>query len=233
MTESSDQDDDLRRAFFAGAERPGEAGDCPAPDVLWAAASGELPPEERRRVIGHTAGCAACAEDFRIVAAMARARPGQAAAAPWADQAGGGVVVAGPWAARPRARWLAGSLAAAFFLAAIFAVFLGRFSFDPSPEVYRGTDGQVVSLLGPEPALARDAATLRWQGPPGARYEITVTTADLRLVAEAGNLPEPGYTVPPELLLAHAAGERFHWRVVAILADGRRVSSPTYSFELK
>lgn len=233
MTESSDQDDDLRRAFFAGAERPGEAGDCPAPEVLWAAASGELPPDERRRVIGHTAGCAACAEDFRIVAEMARAMPGRTAAAPSADKAGGGVVVTGPWTARPRARWLAGSLAAAFFLAAIFAVVLGRFSFDPPPEVYRGAEDQVVSLLGPEVSLARDAATLRWQGPPGARYEITVTTADLRLVAEAADLAEPLYTLPEERLRTFAPRDRFNWRVVAILADGRRVSSPTYSFELK
>jgi hypothetical protein len=230
MTASSDQDDGLRRAFFAGAQRADPEGECPSPEVLWAAAAGELPAEERRALIGHTAGCAACAEDFRVVAAMVRAMPAQAPPAP---AAGGGVVVAGPWTARPGSRWLAGSLAAVFLLAAIFAVVLGRLPFDPPPEIYRGAAEEVVSLLGPAPKLAAGAASLRWQGPPGARYELTVTTADLRLVAEATDLAEPAYTLPVEQLQPFAAGDRFNWRVVAILPDGRRISSPTFSFELE
>lgn len=211
-------DDRLRRAFAAGSERA--AGDCPAPDLLWAAAAGELPPAERRAVIDHTSRCAACAEDFRLVAEMARQAPSAAAPAP-------GRLIAGPWATRER-RWLIGSLAATLLIGVLVA---GLWRNLRGPEIERGGEAEIVSLLGAQP-LFRENAVLRWQGPPGARYAVTVTTRDLRLVDEARDLEQSSHRIPPEKLAGLAPGTPLDWRVEALLPDGRRLSSPLFTFLL-
>lgn len=234
MNPAPDDDDDLRRAFAAGAEWAPAAGAeaCPPAERLWSAAAGELPPEERRAVIDHSSRCAACAEDFRVAAGMVRAAGAAPASTQPAASAGGGVVVAGPWLARPQSRWLLSSVAATFFLAAIFAGLFGRFGGEVAPPVYRGGENDIVSLLGPAAWLPREAATLRWQGPAGARYEITVTTADLEPVAAAGDLVAGSYTLPPAQLAALPAETLLLWRVEAVLPDGRRLASPTFEARL-
>lgn len=219
---SLDHDDRLRRAFAAGSERA--AGPCPDADRLWAAASGELPPAERRALIDHTARCAACAEDFRIVAALVRAAPAARPAAPAAQ--------ALPFRARPAGRRLLGALAAMLLLGVLIAGLLGRRPAGP-PEVYRGGEAAIVSLLGEPPALARGDAVLRWKGPQGARFAVTVTTADLRLVASAADLTESSYRLPPEALREVPAGAPLDWRVDALLPDGRQIVSPLFRFRLE
>lgn len=211
-------DDRLRRAFAAGSEQA--AGDCPTPDLLWAAAAGELPPAERRAVIDHTSRCAACAEDFRLVAEMARQAPAPPAAAP-------GRVIAGPWATRER-RWLIGSLAATLLIGVLMA---GLWKSLRGPEIERGGEAEIVSLLGAEP-LSRENAVLRWQGPPGALFAVTVTTRDLRLVDEVTDLEVAAYRLPPEKLAGLVPGTALDWRVEALLPDGRRLSSPLFTFLL-
>jgi len=218
---SDSSDERLRRLFQAGGEQPGPENDCPDPERLLAAAARELPPAERRLVVDHTSRCAACAEDFRIAAAMLRAAP--------AATSSGGKLVAFPGGA-PGWRSIAGTLAAMLFLGLLVAGLWRHFG--SGGEVYRGGEEQIVSLLGEDPALRRSAAVLRWQGPAGARYALFVTTAELALVDQAADLETPSYRLPPGKLEGLPAGARLDWRVEALLPDGRRLASPTFGFRL-
>lgn len=240
-----DEDEPLRRAFAAGSERPGrgegQQDGCPAPDVLWAAAAGELPPAERRQVIDHTSRCAACAEDFRIAAEMVRASPAaapaaahaaEAAAAPAPSASGKGI--AGRWgfspAERRPQRWLYAALAATLLLGVLAA---GLWKSLQAPEVQRGDDAEIVSRLGEAPRLPREDVLLRWKGPAGARYVVVVTTPELLVVDQQHDLAAESYRVPPEKLAGLPPGAAIDWRVEGVLPDGRRLSSPLFRFVLE
>ena len=227
MSALLDEDQKLRRAFAAGAELAGSGENCPAADRLWAVATLEAPPEERQRVAEHTARCAACAEDFRIVAEMVR-EAAMIAAPPASNP---GVVIVGPWAATPARRQLWGALAALLFLGLGLAVLWPRIS--PAPPVYRGNEtAEILSSLGPSPKLPRSEALLLWQGPPGAFYSIRVTGPDLRQVAEAHDLEKSEYLLRPAELEAYPAGTPFSWQVSALLENGQRLESRVFRFEL-
>lgn len=230
MSALLDVDQKLRRAFAAGAELAGTGEDCPAADRLWAVAALEAPPEERLRVAEHTARCAACAEDFRIVVEMVR----EAAMTKTTPAPNPGTVVVGPWATTtPARRHLWGALAALLFLGAGLAVLWPRIAPPPGPPIYRGNEkAEILSSLGASPKLPRAEALLRWQGPPGALYSIRVTGPDLRLVAEAQDLEKGEHRLRPAELEAYPAGTPFTWQVTAFLADGQRLESGIFRFEL-
>jgi putative zinc finger protein len=59
----------MRRAFRRSAAPP-KPESCPAPATIWAALHGELSLSEVRRIVDHTADCAACAEDWRLALAL-------------------------------------------------------------------------------------------------------------------------------------------------------------------
>lgn len=60
-------DDDRLRLLFAQAFEDGQpTDDCPGPETLLDALLGVLGPEARATVIDHVAGCAMCAEAWRI-----------------------------------------------------------------------------------------------------------------------------------------------------------------------
>lgn len=229
MIASQGGDAGLRRAFAAGAELASPGEECPDAQTLWAAAAGELPAAERRAIVDHSARCAACAEDFRILTAMAKAAPGVAALGA-APAAAAGAVVVGPWGALRRHRPLFTALAAMLLVGLLLAYFVPRDGRLGPGEVERGgEESPIHSLLGPgEPALPRAAATLRWQGPAQARYALTVTTADLQVVAEAQDLTAASFTLSPATLAPYPAGTRLRWRVEALLADGKKVASPVF-----
>lgn len=227
MSALLDEDQKLRRAFAAGAELASVGEDCPAADRLWAVATLEAPSEERLRVAEHTARCAACAEDFRIVSELVRESATSAA------QPAPGVVVVGPWAAAgPARRRLWGSLAAVLVLGLAMAALWQSYGPDPGP-VYRGGDeAAITSLLGESPKLSRDA-WLRWQGPPGALYNVKITAPDLRRVVEALDLDKNELQLRPADFEAYPAGTTFSWQVTALLEDGQRLESSVFRFELK
>ncbi|NJL29925.1 MAG: hypothetical protein HC897_19520, partial [Thermoanaerobaculia bacterium] len=95
-----------------------------------------------------------------------------------------------------------------------------------------GGEQAIHSLLGAEPAMARDAVVLRWDGPEGARYDVFVQTTGLAMVSEAHELETTEYQVPAEALADLPAGTRLFWRVEAVLADGSRLSSSAFDFQL-
>jgi hypothetical protein len=104
-------------------------------------------------------------------------------------------------------------------------------SFAPKEPIYRG--GVIVPVTGAEESLPRDAFRLRWQAPEGARFDVRVTSEDLRILDTASGLTSPEYTVLAEKLEGLPAGAKIFWQVEATLPDSSVVQSGTFIAELK
>jgi ferric-dicitrate binding protein FerR (iron transport regulator) len=130
----------LRAAFAAPAATAPDPESCPAPEVIWAAVRSELPPRELREMVEHTAGCAACAEDWRLAAELER-ESSAAAAAP----APGRVLQGrfGQW--RPL---MAAAALAAGLLIAVGVYRTGELG--PQEPTYREAPGTVVRSVLPD-----------------------------------------------------------------------------------
>lgn len=216
MSQDDQQLARLRAAFAAAAPAP-DPESCPAPETIWAAVAGELPPRELRQVVEHVAACAACAEDWRLAAEIER--PSSAAAVP-------GKVIHGRFG-----RWR--PLAAAAALAAGLLVAVGIYrsgGFGPGEPAYREAEGEAIrSLLPAGEALPRQGAVLRWTPLPGAEsYDVRVSTEDLRVLSTARDLREAEYRVPASALAGLPSGSRLLWQVDALFPDASRRSSPTF-----
>ncbi len=203
---------DDRHLLEAWRERPAGAGpaECPDPERIWRAVALESPEEERRQLIDHLAGCASCAQAWRLAAGLA-----------------------GPaMAPEPAARssWLPRAMLAAASIVAV--VGLGWLALHRSPipgTALRATEPAILSLLDEGSALPRDRFQLRWSpGPPGTIYDVEVGTSDLRLLSRAMALVDPEYLVPPQAFQDVASGTVIAWRVEATLPDGRVVAGVTH-----
>jgi Putative zinc-finger len=212
----------LRRAFAAGGP---PAGACVAPEVIWSAVNGELPPAEVREVIAHLATCPACAEDWHLAVAFRDESERSEAA-----------VNAPAKRSRPDRHLQllkAGALAATLAL----AVGLGYVAFDQHGArrgvdrgAERGQEAALQSLIPSNQALPLDAFVLRWKPTvAGATYDVEVSGEDLQVIASAAGLTEPEYRVAPESLAALPAGSQVFWQVSARLPDGHHLTSATYT----
>jgi hypothetical protein len=226
MNDGIDHDATLREAFQArtGGPPPGTA--CPEPGRLYDAARGALPPQETRELVEHLALCPECAEAWRLAAAFEEEGRSGAAPAPAASRS--------PWYLRPLA-------VAAAFAAAVLAVGLW-WSVVTVPEeapVYRaGRELEIRSMLPEGEPLARDAAVLLWRlgddgAPEGTTYDLLVSGEDFQPLAEADELEEPSYRLPPEALEGLQSGAEILWRVEAHLPDGRTARSPTFTTRIE
>ncbi|HEX6853298.1 MAG TPA: hypothetical protein VF139_18015 [Candidatus Polarisedimenticolaceae bacterium] len=198
---------DLESAFASTADPSGSTAPCPEAEAIWDAVCGASTPETRRRVVDHLAVCGACSEAWRLAVA--------AGAAP--------VQVAAPRRSGPY--WLAA--AAVLIAAASLWIAIPR---GPEPEYRQGTRREIASLVPQGAALARHHFRLRWSPvEPGAIYRLRVATADLDVLATVPNLAGTEYLVPAEALGSLPRGATIVWQVDAVLTDGRRVSSPSFS----
>lgn len=210
----------LRAAFQATGDRAPDPESCPRPETILRAVRGELPPAELRSVVDHTTVCAACAEDWRLAVAYQRELD---EAVPARAPAHGSVI----WR-----RWAAAAAAGL----ALFAVGLGWSGwFGTTDPAYRNGRRQAIRSLVPEgAALPREAFVLRWTAVPGAAaYEVEVTTEALAPIASAKRLPAPELQVPPTSLAGLPPGTRLYWQATALLADGSRLPSATFSARLR
>jgi len=204
----------LRQAFTAPGGSAPPAADCPAPETIWAAVHGELPPGPLRDVIDHTATCAACAEEWRLAVEMEREEKRAVAPSP-----------------RPR-RWarLAPYLAAA---AAVVLLVVGL----PHVKHQGGHNprGQkpVVLLLDDGQELPRSHCLLRWLGPQGATYEVEVRTRVGETVARKQGLTATQYLVPESSLAAVRSGTRLECQVTATLLNKTQQHSNPSTFILR
>lgn len=220
---TNDELDRLRTAFAApvsGKAAP-EPEACPPSDQIWLAVRGELPPDELREIVDHTAVCPSCAEDWRIAMAFEEeARTAALAALPGPERSKESRTV-------PRRAWLA-------VAASIFAVFIG-FQFLPSRQAeYRG-DGQagIHSLVKGE-ALPREAFVLRWEPVPGAEsYNVDVNNSDLDPLYHAEGLTTTACQVPARELASLLPGAKVYWKVTPVAQGGGALQFQTFTNRLK
>ena len=216
-----DGDDKLREALIrSSAGRPG-GDDCPTDDAIWAAAHGELPPEEAQRLVDHALECAACRVSFSMASGIEAER--QRAAEPKTKTV-----------RFPRRAWIPLGVAAAAML--ILAVVLPRWQQQlPPVDEFRGEESSGIrSLVEVDDPLPRDAFVLRWTpGPPGTLYTLSVTSEDLTLLHSAEEIEVTELTVPAEALAALPGGSSVIWRIRATLPDARRVDSPVFRATLR
>ncbi len=209
----------LREAFASGPWEVSTEG-CPDPETLWASAAGELDTAENEAVLLHLARCRLCAAGWRLAREMIS--PGET---------GEERVVSLEKGRRPRI-WRRPALLAA---AATLLIGLGlgtsmliqHRQAAPQP-VYRRQQAALKIVASPVTQhLPRSGCRLRWNaGPPGTRYDLTVTGNDLGVLAVVKGLTAPQYLVPAEKIPT-STGEIL-WRVTVHLPGGDTLRSGTF-----
>jgi hypothetical protein len=227
MNQDTQELERLRAAFTAPAAHTPAAEDCPSPETIWSAVRGELAPQALREVVGHTARCAACAEDWRLAVEVNRQAGAQEETAPGRLPAN---VVVGRFG-----RWRSVAAAAALAAGLLVAVGIYREAIVPGQPTYRATPQTAVSsLLAAGQTLPRQAAVLRWTPLPGATsYDVSVSTEDLRPIASAHGQTATAYQLPQDALAGLPPGAKLLWQVDAVFPDGHKVASPTFTTPLQ
>jgi hypothetical protein len=221
MTRSEDiVVDRLRRAFAADERSRPAARTCPRPERLWDALHARLEPGERREIVGHISGCAACAADWRV------AMQSEELAAEMAATEDVSPRIPAP----SFSRWIVPVAAAAALAVVAFLTVQQLTVRETAPPVYRAAEEHDIrSLLPGDAALPRSAALLRWSAVgEGALYSVEIDTPDLEPLAAGHGLEAAEFLVPSDALEAVPAGGTIVWKVEALLPDGSRVASPAF-----
>jgi len=232
---STFDDKTLQEAFasLADGARPDDA--CPLPERIWAAIEGEIPVDERRKLVDHIATCPSCAEDWRAAYRMGARPP-----AWWKVFFRSVRETLHPGSRRmPQ---LSGALATAAVLVLVFSLTLSRvwtpgLLSDGKPgetlpergSVFRGIEASIA----PEEALSRESCWLRWSGQEGARYDLIVKTESLQLVIHVTGLKKNEYLLSEESLRTVPPGEQLLWMVEATLPTGEHITSRAFVTPLK
>lgn len=224
--------DALRVAFARGGGRGGEPVD---PEELWAVVCGEADPRAAAPLVERLARDAALLEEWTVARVFAE----EAAAAEARDPAPAEEAAAaepGAPAANASAyrSWLAlAAVAAAVLVAVLLWPRAQPVRYDGgSGEMRTSTAAALRSTV--EGPLRRDAATLTWTAVEGAtRYEVQVTTVDLEPVLAVTGLAQPSVTLDAARLVALPPGTTLLWRVEAVLGDGSRERSETFTIALE
>jgi hypothetical protein len=199
----------LRRAFAAIPPVAPAPESCPSSESILAAVRGELPPAELRDLIAHLATCPACAEDWRLAAALEHPMTEDPAAEASPETT--------PWRTRRRrlAVWCTSAAAAA-------ALAIGGLLWQAPVPVLRG-GGKPPQLLST--AENRDDCLLRWSETLDATYDLDVETQSGQIVVRAHGLLEPRYRVPAARFTHLPPATVLSWRVTANLPGGHRLVS--------
>jgi hypothetical protein len=204
----------LRHAFATPDPHEPADRDCPDPGSIWDAVHARSTPPERRRIVEHLATCQACAADWRAAMVAIRASPAQF-----------------------RRRWRPLPLAAAAVV--LLGVALGVVLRSGAPEtrepIFRALEAvSLGSPLADGASLPREAFVLRWDAvEEGTRYAVRVTDRRLEPLFEAGALTGASVEVPADALAGLEPDAVVLWQVEAVLPDGRRLVSETFTARLE
>jgi len=204
----------LRESFQALAELPGPDLSPELRERIWLAVSGELPPVERRALVDRMATDPACAEAWRVAHEMWQSlHPADAATS----------VKRTTW-------WTSPWLAAAATVLVVTAVGIVSLVNRPPADEFRASPAYTVSsLIAADMPLPRDKFLLRWTpAPEGSRYQLRVTSEDLRVLVSAADLMTPEFVVLPAHLSALPNGAAVFWQIDVWLPTGERTTSPTF-----
>ncbi len=225
----------LRAAFAEPDEayEPRRPDRCPSQAEIWAGVHGELSPGRLRDVVEHLASCSPCAEAWRIALILERPEGAQGVEETPAEVSAG--ASAASRAPRLQPSWrLYGRLAVA--AAAVFAVVLvihdlRRSEAPPAVIAQRGGPAEPQAatrwLTPSEATLPRDGARLRWSGPPGATYELSVELVDEQgaakpvPIAAARGLTATEYALAARDLARLPAGASLRATLTTHLPDGQ------------
>ncbi|MCA9706040.1 MAG: hypothetical protein KDK70_09355 [Myxococcales bacterium] len=234
-----DEGQALRLAF--AQDPPRFAEDPVDAEALWEAVRGEAEPAQVAALVDRMADDRALAEDWRMARAFAAAADEDAAADEGAGEGKGEpaslpteVAADEPASRGDYLRW--GALVA-LVAAAVLLVLAwprgGASPYEPDDGRMRGASGGIEALRGEGPVSAGDAV-LQWSEVPGAvRYELHVSTGDLRPRLHERDVRGTSWTLPAEVLREAAKGETLLWRVEAVTADGTRVTSETFALTVQ
>jgi len=211
----------LRNAWNEDTHRDQEGRNCPDPERLYDAATGQLAADESRALIAHTIECGACAQSWRVALELDRA-----------GRTGDGANNVRPLPRRPLLPPWALAAAEALSLAIGLAYLLPHLD-QPIPPpgqnpVWRGAESTPIEPLIPERArLSADGFRLSWQAHPASpEYELTLTGANLEQVYSI-RTEMTEITVPKDILGALDPGSELLWQVSAKLDDGATLRSAT------
>jgi hypothetical protein len=208
----------LRAAFASLSASASPGPDCPVPDSIWEALSGEMSARSTAAIVEHTSRCPACAEAWRLGHELAGQRGAEASA------------VARSTAFRAPGIGVWASLSAAALLFIVVGIGIVMRPPGQQPGVTRASEEKTIqSLVEGTASLPRDVFVLKWSAPAaGARYALRVGTQDLTPIASTQGLERPEYQVPVKSLERLPPGATIVWRVEAILPDGRRIASQAF-----
>ncbi len=209
--------DPLVQAFADRRTRPATTEPDPTAEDVWDAVNGDLPADETQHLLDRTIADPRLALEWRLARALGEELRADAQNEEQVD------------APRLRGRWRTPLLWAASLL---FAVVSLVYVLQPPPDssVYRDP-GQtsIESQLAPGATVDRNGTVLRWRGPAGARFEISVVREDdLSEVFAARDLTVSEVTIPAAVLRSLPVDLVLLWRVEATLEDGTQIDSPTF-----
>jgi hypothetical protein len=203
----------LSHAFAARSQSRGR-NECPDPEQLFEAASGNLTRDQRVVLLDHVAQCADCTEAWRLAMELG-ARPAELA------ESGASISPA------RRPAWRS-ALAASVVLVAGVVGYLALPVRDEIPR-YRDAAESLAPASLVTGSLPRDRFVLRWSpGPQGSSYSVRLSTADLALLLVQQNIASPELSVPASALVRVKSGEQLLWQVEVRLPNGQQIPSETY-----
>jgi len=209
----------LSHAFAARGQSHGR-NECPDPEQLFEAASGNLTRDQRVELLDHIAQCADCTEAWRIAMELG-ARPAELAAESSAPISPG------------RMPGWRSAIAASVVLAAGVFGYLALPVRDEIPR-YRDAPEPLAPTSLVTGSLPRDRFILRWSpGPRGSSYSVRLSTADLAPLLEQQNLESPELSVPASALAQVKSGDQLLWQVEVRLPNGQQIPSETYVVTLQ
>lgn len=218
MSERHEEHERLSRAF--AARRQSRApNDCPDPEQLFEAASGNLARDQRMMLLDHVAQCAECTEAWRLAKEL-DARPVEPAVESHAR-------------ARTMSPAWRSAIAASVILVAGVATYIALPVRDEFPR-YRDAAESLAPVSLVTGSLPRDRFVLKWSpGPQGSTYSVRLSTADLALLFVQQNLASPELSVPASALTAVKSGDRLFWQVEVRLPNSQQVPSETYAVTMQ
>ena len=232
MTGGTPDLDRLREALARADEGARAAAECPAPEQIWAAVSGQAAPEAARKLMQHGATCPACGTAWRLAADLLHASAAGSARRGYAWSWAAAQAAAG--SARRGYAWSWAAAAAILLLGAVALMLPPREATHDVTFRSRPGEAGIDSLVPDMVGLARTGVLLRWTAPPGAaRYRVTVATPELVTVHVSGWLSQPELVVPDASLKNLPSGQVLVWTVEAVLDDGRQISSRAFLVQLE
>lgn len=219
--------------------------DCPSPEEYLALESGEVTPEERRRLEEHAERCPACAAERELARAfVAGPEPGEdredldfvvgrleslrlhETPRPLEFRARKKPALSAISAIAAIPRW-AGSLAAVVVLAVGLGLFLRSQQAPPLPErgreeVVRGAEIHALHPSGEFPEVPRQ---FRWSAIEGAAsYRVTLRAVDETVLWQE-SVTEPSARLPEEVARGLHRTVLYTWTVEALNERGERLAA--------